>query len=114
MAIVRKNVETNWSDVVVHNNVAYVAGQVGTSGAPVAEQTREILALIDRLLADVGSDKSKLLHTTIWLADIRDADDVNEVWGAWVPKGCAPARACGGVQLHDSGTKIEIIVTAAV
>ena len=99
---------------MVHGGVAYIAGQVGTSGKPVAEQTGEALALIDDLLEQAGSDKSKLLQATIWLADMRDADAVNAVWSAWVPEGSAPARACGGVQLGDSGTKVEIIVSAAV
>lgn len=114
MTIQRIDVETLWCDATVYNGIAFLAGQVGTSGASVAQQTRECLEQIDVLLARVGSDKSKLLQATIWLADIRDAEEMNKVWAEWLPKGAAPARCCGGVQLHDSGTKVEIIVTAAV
>ena len=114
MSIQRIDVDTLWCDASVYNGIAFLAGQVGTSGASVTQQTQEILDQIDALLARVGSDKSKLLQATIWLSDMRDAEEMNKVWGAWLPKGTAPARCCGGVQLHDSGTKVEIIVTAVV
>lgn len=114
MTIARIDVETLWCDASVYNGIAFLAGQVGTSGASVTQQTQEILDQIDALLARVGSDRSKLLQATIWLADMRDTEEMNKVWAAWLPKGTAPARCCGGLQLHDSGTKVEIIVTAAV
>lgn len=113
MSIERIDVEPLWCDATVYEGIAFLAGQVGTSGASVTQQTQEILAQIDTLLVRVGSDKSRLLQATIWLSDMRDAEEMNQVWAAWLPKGTAPARCCGGVQLHDSGTKVEIIVTAA-
>lgn len=114
LAIARHRTEARWSDVVVHNGIVYVAGQVGTAGRPVAEQTREALALIDELLAAAGTDKTQLLQATIWLQDIRDQAAMDTVWQAWVPPGQAPARACGGVALGDPGWLVEIIVTAAL
>src|SRR5690349_22782310 len=62
---------------------------------------RSILAAIDGLLAKAGTDKSKLLQATIWLQDIRTVDEMNKVWDAWVPQGCAPARACIEARLQD-------------
>ena len=67
------------SQAVIHNGTVYLAGQVGTPGKPVAEQTKEVLASIDRLLAEAGTDKSKLIQATIWLADMRDFAAMNEV-----------------------------------
>src|SRR3546814_15687005 len=71
------------------------AGQVAqrAGGAAVAEQTKDILARIEELLAEAGSDKTKLLSATIWLTDIATFDEMNGIWDAWVAPGAAPARA---------------------
>ena len=79
----------------------------------VAEQTTEILSIIGGYLAKAGTDKTKLLRATIWLSDIRTVDDMNKVWDAWVPAGCAPARACIEALLQGPEKKVEIQVTAA-
>jgi enamine deaminase RidA (YjgF/YER057c/UK114 family) len=102
------------SQCVVHNGIAYLAGQVGTEGAPVAQQTTDVLAAIDRLLSLAGSDKTKLLTAQIWLADIADFAAMNAVWDAWVAKGQAPARYTGEAKLATAGYKVEIIVTAVI
>jgi Endoribonuclease L-PSP len=78
----------------------------------VAEQTAEILSIIDGYLAKAGTDKTKLLRATIWLSDIRTVDDMNKAWEAWVPAGCAPARACVEALLQGPEKKVEIQVTA--
>ena len=101
------------SQIVVHQGIVYLAGQVGTAGNSVADQTREILAKIDGLLTEAGSDKSKILRGEIWLSDIRNFAEMNEVWDAWVAEGQAPARACGECRLAAPGIEVEIIVTAA-
>ena len=76
-------------------HTVYLAGQVAdqAKGRSVGEQTAEILATIDRLLAEAGSDKTKILSATIYLADIATFAEMNAVWDAWVPAGHAPARA---------------------
>ncbi len=102
------------SQAVVHNSVVYLAGQVASEGASVTVQTQEILANVDRLLAEAGSDKTKLLTTQIWVADIADFAEMNDVWDAWVAPGAAPARWTGESKLAKPGFKVEIIVTAAV
>jgi enamine deaminase RidA (YjgF/YER057c/UK114 family) len=84
------------SQAVIHGNTIYVAGQVALDapGTPVANQTSDILKRIDRLLAEAGSDKSKLLSATIWLASMDEFNEMNGIWDAWVSPGDAPARAC--------------------
>ncbi len=102
------------SQVVIHNGIAYLAGQVGAEGASVTEQTEAVLASVDRLLAEAGTDKTKLLTAQIWVADIADFAEMNAVWDAWVAPSCAPARWTGEAKLATPGFKVEVIVTAAV
>lgn len=102
------------SMAVVHNGVAYLAGQVGKPGESVTEQTREVLAQVDRVLAEVGTDKTRILSAQIWLADMGDFAEMNAVWDAWVPQGHCPARATGEAKLATPDYKVEIIVIAAL
>ncbi len=101
------------SQIVRHGDTIYLAGQVGAPGAPVAEQTRDCLAKVDALLAEVGSARDRILQTTIWLADMGDFDEMNAVWDAWVPEGAAPTRACGEAKLATPDYRVEVIVVAA-
>jgi enamine deaminase RidA (YjgF/YER057c/UK114 family) len=102
------------SQSVTHNGTVYLAGQVGTAGASVAKQTQDCLDQIDALLAEVGSDKTRILQTVIWLADMADFAEMNSVWDAWVTQGHTPARACGEAKLAKPEFTVEIIVTAAL
>ena len=115
MSIQRFEVGPRMSQCVVHGNTVYTAGQVaqGARGGSVAEQTRDILATIDRLLAQAGTDKSKLLTANIWLADIATFEEMNKVWDAWVTPGSPPARACVESTLAHPDYTVEIMVTAA-
>ena len=115
MSIQRIESNPRMSKVVVHGDTVYLAGLIAdkTLGQSLAEQTREILSLIDSFLAKAGTDKSKLLTATIWLSDIRTVDEMNKVWDAWVVPGQAPARACIEALLQGPDKKIEIQVTAA-
>ena len=101
------------SNAVIHNGTVYLAGQVGTPGDGVADQTRTILAEVDRLLALAGSDKTRILMAQIWLADISTFAQMNAVWDAWVAPGHTPARATGESALAGPEYLVEIIVTAA-
>ena len=101
------------SQAVRFGDLIWLAGQVGTAGASVTEQTRAALAEVDRLLAAAGSDKTRILNAQIWLADMADFAEMNAVWDAWVPAGHAPARATGESALATPDYKVEIIVVAA-
>jgi enamine deaminase RidA (YjgF/YER057c/UK114 family) len=113
MTITRLESGPRMSQAVVHGDTIYLAGQVGTPDAPVADQTRQVLAAIDRLLGEAGSDKTRILSATVWLADMADYAAMNAVWDAWVAPGHAPARATGESRLAAPGYKVEIIVVAA-
>ena len=101
------------SQAVVHGDTIYLAGQVGTPGASVTEQTRELLGKIDGLLAGAGSSKSKILQATVWLASMDDFAEMNAVWDAWIDPAAPPTRACGESRLAAPGYKVEVIVVAA-
>lgn len=111
--IERKHTNKRMSQIVTHGETIYLAGQVGTAGASVAQQTQDCLDKIDALLAEAGSDKSRLLQAVIWLASMDDFEEMNGVWDAWVPEGAAPARACGEAKLARPDFTVEIIVIAA-
>ena len=111
--IIRKHTGARMSQMVIHGDTIYLAGQVGTAGASVAQQTQDCLDKVDALLAEAGSDKTKILSTTIWMADMADFAEMNAVWDAWVPEGHAPARATGESALATPDYKVEVIVIAA-
>lgn len=112
----RIGIAARYSDVVIHGGTAYFSGYVpetSLSGS-VAEQTRDVLDQIDQSLTEVGSDRSKLLHATIWLSDISSYDDMNAVWDAWIVPGQAPARVCVESKLAAPRYALEIRVVAAL
>ncbi|MGF6129360.1 enamine deaminase RidA (YjgF/YER057c/UK114 family) [Pseudomonas frederiksbergensis] len=111
--IERKHTNSRMSQIVIHGNTVFLAGQVGEPHHTVAEQTRDALARVDALLKEAGSARENMLQTTIWLADMADFDAMNAVWDAWVPKGHAPARACGEAKLADPRLLVEVIVCAS-
>lgn len=101
------------SQAVVHGDLIWLAGQVGEPGDDVIAQTKTALAEIDRLLAAAGSDKSRILNATIWLADIANFGAMNSVWDAWVDKDNPPARATSEARLATSAYLVEIVIVAA-
>lgn len=102
------------SQAVIHGNTVYLAGQVASNrSADVAGQTREILAAIDGLLAEAGTDKSHVLAATVYLTDMGTFNEMNAVWERWIAPGCAPARATVGAPLASSDYRVEIVIIAA-
>ena len=119
MTVQRHHVGKRLSDMVVHRapnaGTVYLAGQVADSpDLDITGQTREVLASIDRLLAEAGTDKTRILSATIYLPSMADYAAMNEVWDAWVPQGHTPARATVEAGLANAAYKIEIQVTAAL
>ncbi|AWU96928.1 RidA family protein [Azospirillum ramasamyi] len=116
MSIQRIEVGPRMSQAVVCGGLVYTAGVVAlrAPGAGVAEQTTDILGRIDELLAAAGTDKTKLLTATIWLADIAGFAEMNGVWDAWVAPGNTPVRACVESKLAAPQFTVEIQVTASL
>ncbi|TYC67573.1 RidA family protein [Stappia sp. BW2] len=112
--IKRLEVGPRMSQAVIHGDLVYLAGQVGNPGDTVTNQTQTILDRIDALLAQAGSDKSRILQATIWLDDMKDFAEMNKIWDAWVDPANPPARAAGESKLAAPEYKVEIIVIAAL
>jgi enamine deaminase RidA (YjgF/YER057c/UK114 family) len=115
MKVERKEVGARMSQVVVHGDTVYLAGVVARAnkGKSVTEQTKEIVDTIDKHLASVGSDKTKLLSANIWITDMAKFAEMNTVWDAWVSPGNTPARACVEAKLAAPDYNVEIMVVAA-
>ena len=116
MNIERRHIGKRLSGLVIHHGsgTAYLAGQVADDPtADVSGQTRQVLALIDGLLAEAGSDKTKILSAIIFLPDIGDFAAMNAVWDAWVPQGETPARATVEARLANAAYRVEMQVVAA-
>lgn len=112
--IVRHGLTARWADKVVHGGVVYLVEVASTAGAPFAVQADEVLASIERQLAEVGSGKDRLLQVTIYLRDLKDLPSFNAAWEAWLPVGSAPSRACLRADLVDPGYALELVLTAAL
>jgi enamine deaminase RidA (YjgF/YER057c/UK114 family) len=115
MSIKRIEAGPRMSGAVVHGNTVYLAGQVAYDGkAGVEEQTKQVLAKIDRLLAAAGTDKAKILSANVWLADMAGYAEMNAAWDRWVAPGNPPARATVESKLAAPQYKVEIMVVAAI
>ena len=111
--ITRIKTGNRMSQIVIHNDIIYLAGQVGNPGDGVAEQTKTSLKSVESLLNEAGSDKTRILQATIWLDDMADFAEMNEIWDAWITPGTAPTRACGEAKLATPEYKVEVIIVAA-
>tara|TARA_R110002049_G_scaffold10987_2_gene52978 strand:+ start:399 stop:749 length:351 start_codon:yes stop_codon:yes gene_type:complete len=111
--ITRHHTGPRMSQIVTHNGTVYLAGQVGDPEGDITAQTKACLEQVDALLAESGSDKTRILQAVVWLADMSDFAAMNAVWDAWVPEGHTPARACGEAKLATPDYLVEFIITAA-
>ena len=117
MTVERRHVGKRLSELVIHRaaGLCWLAGQVADDGkADITGQTRQVLAAIDRLLAEAGSDKTKIVSATIYLPSMSDFAAMNAVWEAWVPAGQTPARATVEAKLANADYKVEIQIVAAL
>lgn len=114
-SIQRLDVGRRMAEAAVYNGIAFLAGQVAEthSDADVGVQSKECLERIDAVLERLGSDKTRILSATIYLADMADYDTFNQHWDAWVPQGHTPARATFQAKLPISATSIMITCVAA-
>ena len=111
----RFHVGSRLSEMAIHNGTVYLVGQVPDDPTKdIAGQTAEVLANIDRLLVEAGTDRSRILMAQIFLADLDDFGGMNAVWDAWVMPGQTPPRATVQARLARPEWLIEVVVTAAL
>lgn len=113
MTINRIDPEDRWSEAVVYNGTLYYTSVPENLEGDITEQTADALSIIDKILARVGSDKTKILDATIFLADKADFAGMNKAWDAWVAKGSAPVRCTVEAALMHPQYKVEIKIIAA-
>ena len=113
--IQRFGVGARLSEMAVHNGTVYLAGQIPeTPEKDIAGQMQDVLDAIDKLLAEAGTDKSRILMAQIFLADLADFPGMNAVWDAWVVPGHTPPRATVQAKLANAAWRVEVVVTAAL
>jgi enamine deaminase RidA (YjgF/YER057c/UK114 family) len=114
MSITRHHTNQRMSQIVIHGDTIYLAGQVANdAGADITEQTRQVMQKVDALLTEAGSDKTKILSAQIWISNIGHFAQMNEVWDAWIAEGHAPARACIEARLASPDLLVEVGIIAA-
>ena len=114
MAIEKHHTSPRMSQLVIHGDTIYLAGQVANDQeADITTQTQQVLDKIDEYLAEAGSDKRHILSAQVWLSNMAYYDQMNHVWEAWMPAGHAPARACIEARLALPTLLVEIGVIAA-
>ena len=79
-----------------------------------AEQARRSFAKLDRVLAELGTDKRHLLSATVYLADLNQKPIFDAEWRRWIDADPQrwPQRACVGAALAGDAL-VEIVVVAA-
>lgn len=111
----RFHVGDRLSEMTVHNGTVYLAGQVAADATQdIRGQVRQVLAQIDTLLAEAGSDKARILMCQIFIVDLAEFPQLNEIWEDWVAPGDAPPRATIQATLARPAWKVEMVVTAAL
>lgn len=114
MTIQRLHVGPRMSEVAIHQGVVYLAGQVADDPSQdIRGQTTQVLAAVDRLLAEAGSSKAHILQATIFLASMEEFAAMNAVWDAWVTPGQTPPRATVQAALARPAYRVEVKVIAA-
>jgi enamine deaminase RidA (YjgF/YER057c/UK114 family) len=69
---------------------------------------------VDRLLNEVGSDKTCVLSCQIYISDMANFAGMNVVWDEWVAQGHTPPRATVEAKLANPACLVEIVITAAL
>ena len=114
MTINRHHGNGRFNRIVEHESTIYLCGMLAADEhGDIHEQTRSALGRIDESLAEVDSDKTKILTATIYLASMRHFEKMNEVWDAWVSKGNEPARTCIEARLARPEFLVEITIIAS-
>ena len=113
-AIKRHHPGASLSRLVEFGNLVFVAGTTADDkSAGCRGQTQQVLQKIERFLAEAGSDKNRILWCNVWLSDIREKDEMDAAWQAWIDKDSKPARATVEARLASPDTRVEIMMICA-
>ncbi len=111
--IIRTEAGADFSTAVEHHGFVYTRGLVTSdSSLDMAGQVRDVLAQLDAVLEQHGTDNTRLLQAQVWVKHIADSHILNEVWRGWLSDGAAPARALVQAELGQPGWLVEIMAIA--
>ena len=111
----RFHVGDRLSEMTIYNGTVYLAGQVAADASQgIKGQTAQVLAAIDKLLHEAGTDNAHILMCQIFIKDLADFPVMNEIWEDWLAPGDAPPRATVQANLARPEWKVEMVVTAAL
>jgi enamine deaminase RidA (YjgF/YER057c/UK114 family) len=99
---------------VEHNGLVHCVMSAPDQAEDMKGQTEQCLVGIDALLAEAGSDKSKLVTATVYLSDMARKSEMNDVWVAWSDPANPCARVCIGVAFEPREAPEELLVEIAV
>ena len=97
---------------VIHGDLVFAVAVAPDKVASMYEQTRMALADADATLAEAGTDKSRILSAMVYVADMKQKEEMNRAWDEWADRENPPMRACVGAELADRSL-VEIVITAA-
>lgn len=107
-----------YSQATTDGKTVYTAGQIPAepdgellNDAPVGEQTAKCLANLRAVLNEAGCSVTDVLKTTVYLADINDFEEMNEVYGDFFDENY-PARSAVEAGNLPKGVAVEIEAVA--
>ncbi|MBJ9986427.1 RidA family protein [Acinetobacter sp. S40] len=114
MSVQRLHITKRFSEIAISGNLVHLAGQLAEDFTlDIRGQTQQTLDLIDRFLADAGTDKSHILSVMIFLKDIEnDYAGMNDVWDAWCADIQALPRTCVEAKMYRPDVLVEMTVVA--
>lgn len=109
-----------YSQAIRANGLIFASGQIPldpTTGQVVdggiKEQTQRVLDNLKAVLESAGSSLDRVVKTTVFLSNLDDFGDMNDVYGRYFP-GSAPARSTVEVSRLPRGVRVEIDLIALV
>ena len=108
-----------YSQAKVVNGMLFTSGQVALSpadgsivGSTIEEQTEAVMHNLKAILEEAGTDFTKVVKTTCFLADMGDFSTFNEIYGKYFTE--KPARSCVAVKTLPKNLLCEVEVIAVV
>lgn len=102
-----------YSQAIVTNGLVFASGQIPVdpaTGAPAGDtidtQAEQSCKNVVAILAAAGSDMTKLVKTTCFLADMADFAKFNEIYAKYFVS--CPARSCVAAKALPKGVLCEI------
>ena len=108
-----------YSQAVILDSIVFTSGQIAINpengqieGKTIEEQTEQVMKNIQAILKEAGTDMSKAVKTTCFLADMEDFAKFNEIYGKYFTT--KPARSCVAVKTLPKNVLCEVEAIAVM